>query len=167
MCFLAPMGTCFFHLPASHGWGRSISEVKWQHCTLETLPALGGGIQNPRVCLGKGLFAPPPSICQVLSFSLHSASLLPQCPHFPTMPTSSHSASLFPQCPHPPTMPLFSHNAPIFPQCLTPLTMPPSSHNAPILPQCLTPPPHHVAMALVLALFLIWTLTVVYMTLCL
>ena len=99
----------------------------------------GVGSRTPGSVL-KGLFAPPPSICQVLSFSLHSGLLLPQCPHPPTVPHSCHNAPILPQCLTPPTMSPFSHNVPILPQCLTPPTMSPFSHSASLLPQCPHPP---------------------------
>ena len=141
MCFLASMGTCFFHLPASHGWGRSISGVKCQHCTLETLPALGVGIQNPRVCLGKGLFASPPSIKSCLSPS--------------TVPFSSQNASLllltmwpwpwFWNCYSP--GPLQESTSDFMPLAPSPVYLPPTAremlcqiHDRPDLPQAFSQP---------------------------
>ena len=59
-------------------------------------PTCSGGWDPEPQGLSWRVSAPPPSICQVLSFSLHSGLLLPQCPHPPTMPPSSHSAPILP-----------------------------------------------------------------------
>lgn len=75
LCPLASMRTNCFHLPDFGGLGRKLLQSCMACCTLDAPSAPRGEIQAIRVCLGKGLLAPPHRSHQVPSFSLHNASL--------------------------------------------------------------------------------------------
>lgn len=76
--------TCLFHHLPLGVWGGNTSGVQQPFPGSPASP--GGGIQATRACHGKGLLAPSHRSHQVLSFSLHNASLL----LLPGSATTSH-----------------------------------------------------------------------------
>lgn len=77
LCPSASMRTDDFHLPASGGVGRQLSQSCLACCTLDAPSAPRGGIQTIRVCLGKRLLAPPHRSHQVPACSLRASSSPP------------------------------------------------------------------------------------------